>query len=70
MTTHYAYDFLQAWEDLVSYRPKPIGVSKRPRDDSLCDCNLIISRNGKEWEENGKGRYVVVNLSKEGPQGF
>ncbi len=67
MTTHYAYDFLQAWEDRVPDRPKPMSVSKEmPETIWLCDCNLIISRNGKEWEENGKGRYVVVNLSKGG----
>ena len=67
MTSHYAYDFLQAWEDRVPDRPKPISVSKdTPETIWLCDCNLIISRNGKEWEENGKGRYVVVNLSKGG----
>ncbi len=66
MTTHYAYDFLQAWEDRVSERPKPLAESrKEPETIRLEGCQLVVSRNGREWEDEG-GRHVVANLSKGG----
>ena len=66
MTTHYAYDFLQAWEDRISERPKPLRESReKPETRWLKNCHLVVSRNGKEWDDLG-GRHVVVNLSKGG----
>ena len=66
MTTHYAYDFLQAWEDRIAQRPPPLSESrKQPETIWLKDCQMIVSRNGKEWEPQG-GMHVVANLSKGG----
>ena len=66
MTTHYAYNFLQAWEDRTPDRPKPLADSrKNPETLWLENCKIVISRNGLEWEKSG-GRHVIVNLSKGG----
>jgi hypothetical protein len=66
MTTHYAYNLLQAWEDRIPERPKPLSESrKEPETLWLRDCHLVVSRNGKEWNDKG-GRHVIVNLSKGG----
>lgn len=66
MTTHYAYDFLQAWEDRIAQRPPPLSESrKQPETIWLKDCQMVISRNGKEWEPQG-GMHAVSNLSKGG----
>jgi len=67
MTTHYAYNFLQAWEDRLPQRPKQIRYSKEmPNTLWLADCNLVVSRNGQEWDPEKKGRYVIANLTKGG----
>ena len=48
MTAHYAYNYLQAWEDRVDSRPKLLKESRNtPETIWLNDSNLIISRNGK-----------------------
>tara|TARA_B100000989_G_scaffold295112_1_gene275461 strand:+ start:62 stop:1798 length:1737 start_codon:yes stop_codon:yes gene_type:complete len=66
MTTHYAYDFLQAWEDRVPGRPLSIKDCRlNPETIWLKDCGLIISRNGEENKERG-GRYTIANLHKGG----
>ena len=66
MTTHYAYDFLQAWEDRIPERPLSIKDCRlNPETIWLKNCGLIISRNGKENQDCG-GRYVVANLNKGG----
>ena len=67
MTAHYAYNYLQAWEDRVDSRPKLLKESRNtPETIWLNDSNLIISRNGKEFVESEVGRYVISNLSKGG----
>ena len=67
MTTHYAYNFLQAWEDRSSTRPKHIKYSKEKAETIwLSDCNIVVSRNGQEWNQEKIGRYVVANLTKGG----
>jgi hypothetical protein len=66
MTTHYAYDFLQAWEDRITERPPSIKDCRlNPETIWLKDCGLIISRNGEENKEKG-GRYTIANLHKGG----
>lgn len=66
MTAHYAYDFLQSWEDRISERPKPIKESRnKPQVIWLKGAQIVISRNGQEWQKNG-GLHVVTNLSKGG----
>jgi hypothetical protein len=66
MTAHYAYDFLQSWEDRTSERPPPIKESrKEPQTIWLKGAQMVISRNGQEWQKKG-GLHVVANLSKGG----
>ena len=66
MTAHYAYDFLQSWEDRTSERPPPIKESrKEPQTIWLKGAQMIIARNGQEWQKKG-GLHVVANLSKGG----
>jgi hypothetical protein len=66
MTAHYAYDFLQSWEDRASERPPPIKESrKEPETIWLKGAQMVVSRNGQEWQKQG-GLYVVANLSKGG----
>ena len=66
MTTHYAYDYLQAWEDRIPERPPSINECRlNPETIWLKDCGLIISRNGGENKEHGE-RYTIANLHKGG----
>jgi len=66
MTAHYAYNFLQAWEDRIPQRPPPLSESRRKGETIwLRDSGLIVSRNGQEWEEKG-GIHLVCNLHKGG----
>ena len=66
MTAHYAYNFLQAWEDRIPQRPPPLSESRRKGETIwLRDSGLIVSRNGREWEEKG-GIHLVCNLHKGG----
>ena len=66
MTAHYAYDFLQSWEDRTSERPPTIKESrKEPQTIWLKGAHMIIARNGQEWQKQG-GLHVVANLSKGG----
>ena len=66
MTAHYAYDFLQSWEDRTSERPPPIKESrKEPQTIWLKGAQMVIARNGQEWQKKG-GLHVVANLSKGG----
>ena len=66
MTAHYVYDFLQAWKDYHSERPKPILESRSdPQTIWMEGARMIVSWNGKEAEPTG-GRHLIANLSKGG----
>ena len=66
MTAHYAYDFLQAWEDRIPQRPKELSKSREnPKIIWLKGSQMIVARNGNEWKPEG-GHHVIANLNKGG----
>jgi hypothetical protein len=65
MTSHYVYDFLQAYEDYCEMRPAPFHQErKEPHTVWFPAAKIVVSWNGKK--EGGSGYYAIANLSKGG----